>query len=504
MKNQTTQPYNMSLSGSIGAGIGSIINPNKRKYYILEHKVTSKYHRAGEEQQIIVDQIEIGRDPHCQVRFDESFTTVSRRHAAIVKSENNWKIIPLSKTNSTLLNGVPIRNEWYLQNGDEIQLSINGPKLGFIVPQGNKANVSTIGFTRRLSLFRQQALRPYKNAIMALSIILILALGFGGYKFYDVHLQNTHLSQLVAQSIAEQNNLKAANDSIAQAVVEKSEIIANMQDQISNLKKTATKVASAPNTHVKSVDNAALKQCDKDVFFIISLGFEITLPTGENFELECGQENGLPAWSGTGFMLSDGRFATARHIIEPWFYLSMNGKVDETMLMLNIIAHNGGKVVAHFGAIANSGEKFTFKSSQCHLVRYGDETYTSDDGERIVVALSGTKDFATINTGRNTGLRYDANASRYLERGTKLTILGFPLGLGASANGISPIYGSAVVAADGLQNGMIVTTEATYEHGSSGGPVFYTDSNGNLVVVGIISSIVGRSTGFIEPISSIN
>lgn len=504
MANNTTHPYNRSLSGSIGAGISSLVNPSGRKYFVLEHKVSSKYHRAGENQQIIVNQIELGRDPHCQVRFDESFSTVSRRHAAIVKDGDNWKIVPLSQTNTTLLNGRPIKNEWYLQNGDEIQLSVNGPKLGFIVPTGNKATVGTIGLTRRLSLFRQQALRPYKNAIAALSIILLLALLGGGYKIYDFHRQNKHLDGLVAQSLAEQDRLKAANDSIAKAVVAKNEVITDMQTQISNLSASAGRISTTPNTRIKSVDNSTLKSCDKNVFFIMSLGFEIILPTGESFELECGEKSGLPSWTGTGFMLEDGRFVTARHVVEPWYFLNSGGKVDESMLMLNIIAHNGGKVVAHLGAVSNSGEQFAFTSTQCNTLRYGDETYSSDEGEKIVVASANAKDYATIKTGRSGGLRYDANASQHLERGTKLAILGFPLGLGASANGISPIYGSAVVAADGLQNGMIVTTETTYEHGCSGGPVFYTDSNGNMVVIGITSAIAGRSTGFVEPISSIN
>lgn len=508
MANNTTHPYNRSLSGSVGAGISSIIHPGARRYFILEHKVSSKYHRAGENQEIIVNQIELGRDPHCQVRFDESFSTVSRRHAAIIKDGDNWKIVPLSQTNTTLLNGRPIRNEWYLQNGDEIQLSVNGPKLGFIVPTGNKSTVGTIGLTRRLSLFRQQALRPYKNAIAALSIILILALLGGGYKLYDVHQQNKHLDGLVAQSLVEQERLRAANDSIAQAVVAKSEVITDMQSQISNLSASAGKISSTPNTRVGSigrgVDNTALKSCDRNVFFIMSLGFEIILPTGESFELECGEQSGLPSWTGTGFMLEDGRFVTARHVVEPWYFLNSGGKVDESMLMLNIIAHNGGKVVAHLGVVSNSGEKFSFTSTQCNTVRHGDETYSSDDGEKIVVASANAKDYATIRTGRGGGLKYDPQASRSLERGTKLAILGFPLGLGASSSGINPIYGSAVVAADGLQNGMILTTETTYEHGCSGGPVFYTDSNGNMVVIGITSAIAGRSTGFVEPISSIN
>ena len=102
--------------------MGSVFNPSGRRYYILEHKVSSRYHRAGEAQEIIVDQIELGRDSRCQVRFDDSFSTVSRRHAAIIKDGENWKLVQISKTNRTLLNGRPVQTEWYLQNGDEIQL----------------------------------------------------------------------------------------------------------------------------------------------------------------------------------------------------------------------------------------------------------------------------------------------------------------------------------------------------------------------------------------------
>ena len=83
----------------------SLIGGSGRRYYVLEHKVASAYHKAGESQRIIVDQIELGRDPKCQVRFDESFKTVSRRHAAIVKEGDGWKLVQISQTNSTLLNG---------------------------------------------------------------------------------------------------------------------------------------------------------------------------------------------------------------------------------------------------------------------------------------------------------------------------------------------------------------------------------------------------------------
>ena len=80
-----TQNYKRTLAGSVGAGMGALMGASGRTYFILEHKTSSKYHQAGESQKIIVDQVELGRDASCQVRFDESFETVSRKHAAIVR-----------------------------------------------------------------------------------------------------------------------------------------------------------------------------------------------------------------------------------------------------------------------------------------------------------------------------------------------------------------------------------------------------------------------------------
>ena len=67
-----TQNYKRTLAGSVGAGMGALMGASGRTYFILEHKTPSKYHQAGESQKIIVDQVELGRDASCQVRFDES------------------------------------------------------------------------------------------------------------------------------------------------------------------------------------------------------------------------------------------------------------------------------------------------------------------------------------------------------------------------------------------------------------------------------------------------
>ena len=97
----------------------------------LVHQVGSKYHRIGEEQKIAGTYAEIGRDSRCQVRYDDHFETVSSRHAAIMKDDSHWKLLPLSRTNPTFVNGKMVKKEWYLQHGDEIQCAINGPKLVF-------------------------------------------------------------------------------------------------------------------------------------------------------------------------------------------------------------------------------------------------------------------------------------------------------------------------------------------------------------------------------------
>ena len=148
--NTKTVQYKRTLRSSVGAGVSALFNGDGRRFYILNHKDASKFHKAGESQKIIIDQVELGRGSDCQVRFDDSFQTVSRRHAAIVKDGERWKLVHLSTTNSTLVNGVPVTTEKYLENGDEIQLSIGGPRMGFIVPAGKQSLVSSIKMTERL------------------------------------------------------------------------------------------------------------------------------------------------------------------------------------------------------------------------------------------------------------------------------------------------------------------------------------------------------------------
>lgn len=236
------ETYKKTVKGTLGAGVNSLFG-GASNYYVLEHKVSSKYHKTGEAQEIIVDYVEIGRDKDCAVRFDESFETVSRHHAAIVKKDDNWKLVQLSQTNSTFLNGHKVADEWYLQNGDEIQLSFNGPKLGFIIPETN-GKKNTINLTNRMRLFGQQALRPYRNVIIILGVILFFVIGGG--VFYGIkleeerrktdELQETMMTQADSLSMLSVE-LASTQDSLEMAQIKREIQEAENQQQLEELRK---------------------------------------------------------------------------------------------------------------------------------------------------------------------------------------------------------------------------------------------------------------------------
>ena len=503
---QATQVYKRSFAGSVGAGIKSVFGSNDRKFYTLVHKVASKYHKAGEAQQIIVDQIELGRDAKCQVRFDESFTTVSRHHAAIVRDGDNWKLVQLSKTNSTYLNGRKIQTEWYLQNGDEIQLSTNGPKLGFIIPEGKSGSVGSIGLTNRLALFGKQALRPYKTALWSVAAALVIVCLAGGLLLFKTNnklkSEQEYRKMAEAQWTAEKEQLQGHISALSQQNSEMGSRLEKSKKDIEKLRKDIGKIADGSIPSISgATNNSAIEMCLPSVYYIQVVGFDIKLPDGTSGYAKCGKD--IPGWSGTGFLLNDGRFVTARHVVEGWNYWSDGDGVNEFLQELNAVANNGGSVVAHYVCASSSGSHFECTSKQFSCNRTHDQHGTTEDGYRLSLAPCDVTDYAYMKTNMSGGLSFDRNLSTNLERGTKLTVLGFPLGLGATARSINPLYGSAIVASQGLQGGLILTTDTNYEKGNSGGPVLGADSNGNLVVVGIVSAAAGRNIGAIVPISAL-
>ena len=456
-----TQNYKRTVAGSVGAGVGAIFNGSGRTYYILEHKTSSKYHSAGESQKIIIDQIEIGRDASCQVRYDESFDTVSRKHAAIVRDGNNWQLIHLSTSNPTLVNGRPIQGTYYLQSGDEIQLSVNGPRLGFIQPQGKQGLTSSIKLTERMNLFRQQALRPYRRAIWALSALLVLAiLGFGAWN-YKLSLDNKELRQEMAMYQTKLDSLSTVKQTLMQEEQQLTQELATapaakqeeIRQRIVYVRSQLSSVASEASryqqqlaqTRQRAVASGAFDDDDDLVANNSSAGISqgegessatierlgnaddnhnVTGPNaivaGEEAAHAGGYNDNPTAHGdasatirdyynhiytlkirritcerdgrsidpgisltdvicGTGFVLSNGTFVTARQNIQPWiFFRELGGKWRE--LMADYVAL-GFKVIIEYDAYSTKGtaHKLSFNNLDFLVDESGDLTEETID-----------------------------------------------------------------------------------------------------------------------------
>lgn len=507
MEEKKTVQYKRTLRGTMGAGASALFNGGGRRYYVLEHRDSSKYHKAGESQKIIVDQAELGRSADCQVRFDETFETVSRRHAAIVREDDRWKLVQLSTVNSTFLNGRPVESQWYLENGDEIQLSVGGPRLGFIVPEGKQGLVSSIRLTERMELFRKQALRPYKRAIVAMTVFMLIAIGSLGA--WNIMLQNDLRKQseeLAGQTKRLEGDEKAM-DSLNQKLVASNGKIGDLNKEIDRLRKRGgggarPKPIPTPPAPDPNPDVNLLNECTKDVYFI--------------FAAPC--INGEPltkyGWTGTGFLLNNGRFVTAQHMVHfDDFGITIQADTltdnegesgeakrvvdsENPRTMINAMYYASMLTIKMF-CISSTGSfelEYTYSDNPftCGKANREVGSFKDDDGRfwNIFVHNYSGGDWAYTTVNQSGGLDYDSEYSKNLPINTKLHIFGFPSNQAVKAQGkISPICSQAVTSRAGLEDeGIIKTSNDDADEGNSGGPVL-TAKKGKYVVVGIYSGV---------------
>lgn len=484
MSEKTTQ-FRRTVSGTLNSGMRSVFGSEGRRYFIIEHKDDSSLHSRGEQQKLIVDEVFIGRDAKCQVRIDEKFGTVSREHAMIVKAGDDWKLIHRSQTNQTYVNGQQVQGERMLQNGDEIQLSSNGPRLGFIVPQGEQSLVKSIGLTARLNLFRQQALRPYKTALAIISTVALLAIG-----------------GLIAWNII-------AGKKADKRFADLFEMYNQKKDTTIYQTKYITRYGNNNNTgNVNVTGNAAiapgeLQAFEDAVYFVRMTDITMTYE-GETMNFPFGKS----APCATGFLNSDGYFITARHVIEPWAYFYDLDDVEDPLTMAAIISYLGGTIDATIVAESKNGDRRTY--------HYTDFTVTKDRDKEVEVTATdnsnmnytirkafSSNDYAYLKTNTKSNLVMNKNLANSLPAGTQLDILGFPYSMGGEKNNIRPQYTYATTSNSGLYHGQIAVTGFNVERGNSGGPVFCKEGD-KFYVVGVVSSSLGNHGGIIIPVSSIN
>ncbi|MDI1242805.1 MAG: FHA domain-containing protein, partial [bacterium] len=76
----------------------------------------------------------LGREPACEIIFDASSGTVSRKHAEIRVEDGEYVVVDNKSFNGTLVNDQRITSPIPLYHNDEITLGIGGPILKFLSP----------------------------------------------------------------------------------------------------------------------------------------------------------------------------------------------------------------------------------------------------------------------------------------------------------------------------------------------------------------------------------
>ncbi len=481
---------------TIGAGFKALGGANLASFS-LEFLSQSGSRRPGSTETIVVPYAEMGRDRSCAIRFDSTEKTVSRKHAAISHENGQYYITPLSQTNQTFINSVPVNGKTLLSNGSEIQLSSSGPRMRFLASQ---TKTSTMRLTQRMQMFASQSLRPYRTAVIVLAVILVGSIAGMSYMLkqsneqINVLVNENEISKAAfKKQLAEQKKNKKAQDALNSS-------LKDLNKQLSETKKKLeeeTKANKAIRKQVQLEQNIkdALDKYEDDVYFV-HMSKIVYRAYGEvNVINNIG--------SGTGFLLDNGKFVTALHVAEPWYFPG-----DESDYILNALKTQGSLVELTLVATSPSGNQFTFSSNDFHYDKSALERriYTIDNSE-YMVRVNGSDswhaDWAWIQTGKKGKIKADDELSFHMEDNAKVYALGYTFGLSQQPKDkLNPLHSVMLIAQDGLTNGVIKVSGRSFDHGNSGGPVFAVNKAGELVNIGIVSH--GREVvGGVVPIGNI-
>ncbi|MBI1185417.1 FHA domain-containing protein [bacterium] len=483
MANRATQSLTTGMKILGGANIPT---------YTLEYLTSTAKHKQGSYETIVVPYIELGRDKKCGVEFGDDTPTVSRRHCAIERKGEETFIVNLSTSNPTLVNGRPVNEKFFLNNGDEIQLSMEGPKLRF---NTTKTGTAKMGFTNKMNLVMKQAIKPYKTAAIAFLVALLVLAGGGTFAIIKLNQKN----EIVVAELKKQKDLTAAQaDSMANINKKNAELVASLAK---NKKELENKLAAersriqAENARLTKTlselksRNDSLMNNNKSYVELIEPLKEYTLAIfykGIKVEFNgstIAEETYDPNCMCTGFLLEDGTFVTARHCID-----AILTEID----VANFYDASGGSATLSYMAMSYDGNikiDFTNKMMKADysMDSFSMVTYQGMSGSLRRPNYFEGADWAYLKTSYNEGLPYDKSLSRQIPSGTELMVLGYSYGMEYRKSGtLEPYFSTAKVTLTGLQNGTINVTEAGWDGGNSGGPLFM-EKDGRAICIGLVT-----------------
>lgn len=423
-KTQQFQSSGSDLRSTIQQSINMIRGKDVSTYTLVFIDPTVK-HQAGSHENIFMPHITLGRGPKCHVRFGDNYGTVSREHASISTDSNNVFLNhnPNAK-NPTLVNGNAIHSAYSLQNGDEIQLSYDGPRIRF---NTSKVKTSTIGLTSRIGGAISQAVKPYKTALTILGLLLFVAIGFAGFNMYQNIQLNKKLadSQLIIESlttesqktIAEIEKLEQRGQTSSPRYITLVNQRKEQTRQIQELKENPMSVVRytpTKNTEGKveykydksipipETDEDMAKQVDNGKFrgeksdeVVDNLNTEVVkydnLPKndvvfilGKRIEVSFGGKKEIigvkefypfdqsnPQFEdrdgiifGTGFFTDKGELITARHVVQPWRYAFVTDMGNPIWKELNILEENGAIITMFCNVLSMNGAEHAFSTGK--------------------------------------------------------------------------------------------------------------------------------------------
>jgi len=497
MASKQTAP--MNATKQLSAGVKMLAGIDVASYK-LEFLTSSEHYSTGKTEQIVVPFIELGRDKSCVIRFGESDEFVSRKHAAIQMRDKDRVLIAMSQTNPTLINGRPISGEWFLQNGDEIQLASRGPRMRYLT---SVTGTSTMGMTVRMQKFVGQALRPYRRTVQVLTTLLILSVTVSGGMLYKANSDIKNAEQTIARLLEMSKDVKesfekasATSDIQAKKIKE----IASLNSALKEQMKRMVGGISAPNS--SSSPTVAVTEANmvsdnrKDFIYMIRVkSFSLSDPDGTSMKVNYG-------WEGTGFLLDDGRFVTCRHVIEAWNFPS-----DEGSIAINASINNLSTTpVVEYEAINHLGQTISFKNSDFQFNISGDvkKTITTGEEEMVVNIASSDEDWAVTNANKTgSSISYDNSILTNIKDGDKVEIIGYTHGSATQTSSKIEPFRSEAMVGRAQHDTRIDLVNHSVAGGNSGGPVFVKVENGYRVIGILSAGITDGSVAFAIPLNKV-
>ena len=161
----------------------------------------------------------LGREPECDIVFDASSGTVSRRHASIKVDGRDYLLIDNNSFNGTLVNEQRISGEVPLFDGDAIRLGMGGPIIKFVCPgrtapagadlaaqrSSHSINIPADGSPKTVVETRQNAVGTAANGTSQPQMLMSVAfdernkIKIGRDKTNDIQLDGLQMSKFHAK-----------------------------------------------------------------------------------------------------------------------------------------------------------------------------------------------------------------------------------------------------------------------------------------------------------------